>query len=139
MDIFESLENLNVSEECFDDIMDIVEEIVSTAQNNLDNAKNKEKKYVERIQKVVNAKKEKGALPDEKFADKVLNKLIDGKYRRNTEKAERLLNKAEKLPKSMDYMEKGGYQNLTKNEKGRIKYENRYHEPEKPSLGDPED
>ena len=29
MDIFESLENLNVSEECFDDIMDIVEELLS--------------------------------------------------------------------------------------------------------------
>ena len=29
MDIFESLENLSVSEECFDDIMDIVEEILS--------------------------------------------------------------------------------------------------------------
>ena len=29
MSIFESLENLNVSEECFDDIMDIVEEIIS--------------------------------------------------------------------------------------------------------------
>jgi hypothetical protein len=29
MSIFESLENLNVSEECFDDIMDIVEELLS--------------------------------------------------------------------------------------------------------------
>jgi hypothetical protein len=29
MDIFESLKNLNVSEECFDDIMGIVEEILS--------------------------------------------------------------------------------------------------------------
>jgi hypothetical protein len=29
MDIFESLENLNISEECFNDIMDIVEEIIS--------------------------------------------------------------------------------------------------------------
>ena len=29
MNIFESLENLNVSEECFNDIMDIVEEILS--------------------------------------------------------------------------------------------------------------
>ena len=29
MDIFESLENLQVSKECFDDIMDIVEEIIS--------------------------------------------------------------------------------------------------------------
>ena len=29
MSIFESLENLNVSEECFDDIVSIVEEIIS--------------------------------------------------------------------------------------------------------------
>lgn len=29
MDIFEQLENLNVSEECFDDIMDIVEEYIN--------------------------------------------------------------------------------------------------------------
>ena len=29
MNIFESLENLNVSEECFNDIMDIVEEIIN--------------------------------------------------------------------------------------------------------------
>ena len=29
MSIFESLENLNVSEECFDDIMDLVEEIIN--------------------------------------------------------------------------------------------------------------
>jgi hypothetical protein len=29
MDIFESLENLNVSEECFDDIMGIVEDLLS--------------------------------------------------------------------------------------------------------------
>lgn len=29
MDIFEQLENLNVSEECFDDIMDIVEDLLN--------------------------------------------------------------------------------------------------------------
>lgn len=34
MSIFESLENLNVSEECFDDIMDIVEEILSEEDKN---------------------------------------------------------------------------------------------------------
>lgn len=30
MDIFENLENLNVSEGCFDDIMDIVEDLIDT-------------------------------------------------------------------------------------------------------------
>ena len=39
MDIFESLENLNVSEECFDDIMGIVEEILLER-----NQENKQKK-----------------------------------------------------------------------------------------------
>ena len=34
MDIFESLENLNVSEECFDEIMGIVEEILSEGMPN---------------------------------------------------------------------------------------------------------
>lgn len=33
MSIFESLENLNVSEECFDDIMGIVEEIINELEN----------------------------------------------------------------------------------------------------------
>lgn len=33
MDIFKSLENLNVSEECFDEIMDIVEELLSEEDN----------------------------------------------------------------------------------------------------------
>ena len=39
MDIFESLENLNVSEECFNDIMGIVEEIINER-----NKENRQKK-----------------------------------------------------------------------------------------------
>jgi ribosomal protein S13 len=35
MDIFESLENLNVSEECFDEIMDMVEELLSGIKEDL--------------------------------------------------------------------------------------------------------
>ena len=63
MDIFESLENLNVSEECFDEIMGIVEDIVSMAKksgnqdlvNRAENAKEAgrkatEKKEFKRIQ-----------------------------------------------------------------------------------------
>lgn len=46
MDIFESLENLNVSEECFEDIMGLVEEIINEVsdewkQMHLDNAAEK--------------------------------------------------------------------------------------------------
>ena len=39
MNIFESLENLNVSEECFDDIMDMVEGIMAQAIKNRDAAR----------------------------------------------------------------------------------------------------
>lgn len=39
MDIFESLENLNVSEKCFDDILNIVERyVVHTFQNKIGNS-----------------------------------------------------------------------------------------------------
>ena len=38
MDIFESLENLNVSEECFEDIVGLVEDIVSQAEKNIADA-----------------------------------------------------------------------------------------------------
>lgn len=42
MDIFESLENLNVSEECFNDIMGIVEDLLSTINKSNKSAKEKE-------------------------------------------------------------------------------------------------
>ena len=41
MGIFESLENLNVSEECFDDIMDIVEAQLSEAEDNYEAAQDR--------------------------------------------------------------------------------------------------
>ena len=46
MDIFENLENLNVSEECFNDIMDIVEELLSEKVTDWDN-------YVKTAEKVL--------------------------------------------------------------------------------------
>lgn len=113
---------------------------------NLENAENKENRYAKRVQKVVNAKKENGTLPDEKFGDKVLDKLTNGKYRRNTEKAAELVRKAERLPKSDDYLKKGSepwYTNLSKREKDEMRNEDkanyRYNKPEPPALGDPED
>jgi hypothetical protein len=42
MNIFESLENLNVSEECFDDIMDIVEGILGAIDKSNHSSKEKE-------------------------------------------------------------------------------------------------
>ena len=41
MDIFENLENLNVSEECFDEIMGIVEELLSEAEDNYEAAQDR--------------------------------------------------------------------------------------------------
>ena len=101
--IFESLENLNVSEECFDEIMGIVEDLLSEdiksyAQKKAEEAGNKENKYIKRLQKVVSAKKENGSLPDKKFADKLFPKLFANKYRQEKDKYEKLSKKAERLP-----------------------------------------
>ena len=141
MDIFESLENLNISEECFNNIMSIVEDIVSAAEDNFKNAKNRYDKYMGRIKKVIQAKKENKTLPDEKFADKLMNKLHGNKYSKEYDKASELLRKAQKLPKSTGYLQKDDnwFTNMTKNEKGKLKHENRYNKPEPPALGDPED
>ena len=55
MDIFESLENLNVSEECFDDIVSIVEEILSEEddfeffQNYMKKEREKDRKKLEKL------------------------------------------------------------------------------------------
>ena len=46
MDIFESLENLNVSEECFNDIMDIVEDLLNE-EDSLDDGSHIRKRYGE--------------------------------------------------------------------------------------------
>lgn len=61
MDIFESLENLNVSEECFDDIMGIVEEIIDEI--------------------LVGDYKEKGAGDSEVNVKRELQKHFSGKLR----------------------------------------------------------
>ena len=93
MNIFESLENLDVSEECFDDIMGLVEELVTYAQKKADDAKSRSKKYTDRLRKVVKAKKENGTL-DNLTVDKALNKVLANKYAERAEKAEKLANKA---------------------------------------------
>ena len=61
MDIFEQLENLNVSEECFDDIMDIVEELIDET--------------------LVGDHAEKGAGADEVDVKRELQKHYGGKLR----------------------------------------------------------
>ena len=61
MDIFEQLENLNVSEECFDDILDIVEELIDET--------------------LVGDHAEKGAGADEVDVKRELQKHYGGKLR----------------------------------------------------------
>ena len=103
MNIFESLENLNVSEECFDDIMDIVEDLIETTQKNLKNAKDKNDKYINRIKKVLKAKKENGTL-DDSTRDKAWGMMYTGKHAHDLEKARDLADKAENLHRTVhDY------------------------------------
>ena len=56
MNIFESLENLNVSEECFDEIMGIVEDIFSQIKKVHGEPKydDNEKEYVSQLPKALN-------------------------------------------------------------------------------------
>lgn len=78
MNIFESLENLNVSEECFDDIMDIVEEIISEGYN---------------LDDVVKRARDKGRISDLK--DKELSKKaleVESSYSRPSKKQAKMEN-----------------------------------------------
>jgi hypothetical protein len=108
MDIFESLENLNVSEECFDEIMGIVEDLIDVTQNNLKDAKNKYDKYVGRIRKALMFKKENGTL-DDATINKGLRKVMDSKYTKKVEKARDLADKAEKLHRATHNYPDGYY------------------------------
>jgi hypothetical protein len=96
MDIFESLENLNVSEECFEDIVGIVEDLLGVTQKNLKNARSKYEKLVGRIGKVLKAKKENGTLNDE-VRDKAWGIVYTGKHAKELNKARDLADKAEQL------------------------------------------
>ena len=73
MDIFENLENLNVSEECFNDIMDIVEAVLS--ENAVDDYHSK--KLEDTKQELANVKSEK----------RHLNKTVDAGANKEYRKA----------------------------------------------------
>ena len=73
MDIFESLENLNVSEECFDEILGIVEEII--LESTVDDYY--AKKIADTKQELANAKSEK----------RHLNKTVDAQANKEYRKA----------------------------------------------------
>jgi benzoyl-CoA reductase/2-hydroxyglutaryl-CoA dehydratase subunit BcrC/BadD/HgdB len=96
MDIFESLENLNVSEECFNDIVGVVEDLIGVTQKNLKDAEKKYNKYTDRIKKVLKAKKENRTL-DDTVRDKAWGMVYTGKQAHKFIKAQDLADKAEKL------------------------------------------
>ena len=89
MDIFESLENLNVSEECFDEIMGIVEEIIKRHEPIPDNKpcamswNNNDGTY-----KVVTFKDKHGRLSDPET-----NKHLDGKTFKSSKAADNYASK----------------------------------------------
>ena len=115
MNIFESLENLNVSEECFDEIMGIVEEIINEVSvGNLSQkaTKSLEKAKVANQEAIKNFKKEqKKEQPDElklsryadegnKAAQKYRNakRIVDLNLPKNSKvKANELFKKADKV------------------------------------------
>ena len=85
MDIFESLENLNISEECFNDIMDIVEEIISerdaftrprAAKNSIEG---RTKKYNDSYDKYYNTVKQDANDQNIPKTDVNTTDVIDGK------------------------------------------------------------
>ena len=87
MNIFEELENLNVSEECFNDIMDIVEEIINEVSVNKwrESAKNstplraeKVKENPENKENEVRLKRAKDIVSNFKNSKKSANRLVKG-------------------------------------------------------------
>ena len=135
MDIFESLENLNVSEECFDEIMGIVEEII---------AETNDKKYREQTSKYIydisrpdcyrERKNKKDDVNSPDLHDLVLkhsekNKLPYEKHVELSNKAEQVKNKHEKnlSPEEKERAEKGRQELKDRNEgNSRVWWNNAY-------------
>ena len=78
MNIFESLENLNVSEECFQSILSIAEEIINEVSD---------KKYREKIEElrdgIKRAEEFKKNTKDDIIKDKLDNAIISQEHRLN--------------------------------------------------------
>ena len=97
LNILESLENLGVSEECFDSIMDIVEDIIDAASK-----------------KVEQAESNLQGLIKDKSPESWLKKSGD-----NYTQAQELLSKAKKVKKaSEDNLKKRGINPLSNSERG---------------------
>lgn len=94
-DIFKSLSE-SVSEQCYDEIMGIVEDIVSYSRKKAEEATKKEDRLKSRLNKVLKAKKEDGTLDDE-ARDKAWAIAYTSKIANNARKARRLADDAENL------------------------------------------
>ena len=97
MSIFEDLENLNVSEECFDDIMGIVEEIISEFDENKKVAT--VKKRIDNLVDATKAAKESNAkFPRKGSIDaQAANLLQTAELKKKQEEAARKVNKSATL------------------------------------------
>ena len=98
MDIFESLENLNVSEECFDEIMGLVEEVINelypATPRNVEKAVNRRiKQYKKAGEDLAKAEKEseKSGLRETRLGKKfhnLLRKQIDARKKGDKKRSE---------------------------------------------------
>lgn len=80
MDIFESLESLNVSEECFDEIVGIVEEIINELnKNTISSYIQKRGEQAEEAEKEFSKAKAEGTA-NKGLLNKYLNKLSKAQY-----------------------------------------------------------
>ncbi len=103
MDIFESLENLNVSEECFDDILSIVEEYINEVSVNMwtkkakssypkrqEEVESKEKEYLKSLGFSTNNREEKNAAWDK------MNKGIGYPINKELEELKKAVNRRDR-------------------------------------------
>lgn len=104
MDIFESLENLNVSEGCFNEIISIVEEVINELKDStVDSA------YVKRMDNYKNAEKayKEAEAEHDKEVDGILKKyttqeVIDGKADKEVDAADKKIEPFHKALKHAD-------------------------------------
>ena len=102
MNIFESLENLNVSEECFNSIMDIVEEIINEISDDLAQQpwRRKEEISKKRRKKAISGTEKERIDYEDAFNDELKHKAKYDSWFKG--KAERMKKYREKKEKGKD-------------------------------------
>ena len=133
INIYESLENLNVSEECFNDIMGIVEELLS---EDIESYSQKKKEALEKPaqdyrnkalkigQKVAAKVKNDGYRMSKSSSNRLARALFQNPHQEKIDHLSHLQNKAKKL-QIEDWRQMGHPRRENKNEKGAEKTENR--------------